>query len=130
MVLHQGAILALVEVHMDPEVAMVHHQEAATETQEAASVVLRLDGMAEDGATMAHLDRECEVHHRLDTAQIPTTDPKAVWHLLSDSDHLLINLLQEGPRPAAIWLSARLSRWTSVLAAHQMRHLIKFRLTG
>ena len=123
MVLLEGAL-------MGPEVAMAH-QEAAM-VLEVASVAAHhlLDGMAVDAAAMAHKDLDLADHLHLDMVQTLTTALKVAWRPSNDSVPLpcRISLLEEDLRPAVARLSARLSRWTNVMAAHQMRHLIKFLL--
>lgn len=127
---HLVATVLLEEVLMDLEVAMAH-QEAAM-VPEVASVAAHhlLDGMAVDAAAMAHKDLDLADHLHLDMVQTLTTVLKAAWLLSKDSapTPCKISLLEEDLRPAVARLSARLSRWTNVLAAHPTRYLIKFRL--
>jgi hypothetical protein len=115
---------------MGPEVAMVHHQEATTAHEEASVAALHLpDGMVEDAAAMAPLDRDLEDHHHPGMLQTRTTDLKVVWHLLNDSDHLKTNSWPGGLRSAVILVLVKRLKWMSVLAARLMRYPIKCRLT-
>jgi len=116
---------------MDLEVAMAH-QEAAT-VLEAVSVAVPhpLVGTVEDVAVMVPRDLDPEARLHLDMVPTLTTVLKVAWLLSSDSVPIpcKINLLEEDLRPAVARLLDRLSRWTSVLAVHLMRHPITSHLT-
>lgn len=91
---------------------------------------LLLDGTVEDAAVTVPRVLDLADHLHLDMVQTLTTALKVAWRPSNDSVPLpcRISLLEEDLRPAVARLSARLSRWTNVMAAHQMRHLIKFLL--
>jgi hypothetical protein len=118
------------EVLTDLEVDMAH-QEVVT-VLEVVSVAAHhlLDGMVEDVAVTVPRVLDLADHLHLDMVQTLTTALKVAWRPSNDSVPLpcRISLLEEDLRPAVARLSARLSRWTNVMAAHQMRHLIKFLL--
>lgn len=116
------AVTALHGVDTGQEVVMAH-REVAMVPEEASVVVLRLPaGTEEVVAAMALpvvwvLDLVGRLHH-LAMAQTPTTGLKAAWHCRDRLPHKS-NLLQGVLRLAVTLLSARPSRWTSALAAHQ-----------
>lgn len=126
------AVTALHGVDTGPEVVMAR-REVAMAPEEDSVAVLRLPaGMEEvEAATVLPvvwvLDLVGRLHHQA-MAQIPTTGLKAVWHYRDRLPHKS-NLLREGLRQAVTLLSARLSRWTSVLAAHPVSFLSRSRPT-
>ena len=131
MVLHLVATALLEEVPTDLGVDMAH-QEAVT-VLEVVSVAahLLLDGTVADVAVTVLKGLDLADHLHLGMVQILTTVLRVAWLLSNDSapTPCKINSLEEVLHPAVARLSARLSKWTNVLAAHQMRYLIKFHLT-
>jgi hypothetical protein len=115
---------------MDLEVAMVHQEAAMVPVVVSVAAHHLLDGMVEDVAVTVPKDLDLADHLHLDMVQTLTTVLRAVWLLSKDSapTPCKISLLEGDLRPAVAKLSARLSRWTNVLAAHPTRYLIKFRL--
>ena len=116
---------------MGPEVATVH-QEAAMAPEVVSVAAHHLpDGMAEDVAATVPRVLDLADHLHLGMVQTLTTVLKVALHLWNDSalTPCKINSLEEDLRPAVARLSARLSRWTNLLAARPMRYLIKFLLT-
>jgi hypothetical protein len=118
------------EVLTDLEVDMAH-QEVVT-VLEVVSVAAHhlLDGMVEDVAVTVPRVLDLADHLHLDMVQTLTTALRVAWRPSNDSVPLpcMISLLAEDLRPVVARLSARLSRWTNVMAAHLMRHLIKYLL--
>ena len=127
---HLVATALLEEAPMDLEVAMVHQEAAMVPVVVSVAAHHLLDGMVEDVAVTVPKDLDLADHLHLDMVQTLTTALKVAWRPSNDSVPLpcRISLLEEDLRPAVARLSARLSRWTNVMAAHQMRHLIKFLL--
>jgi hypothetical protein len=118
------------EVLTDLEVDMAH-QEVVT-VLEVVSVAAHhlLDGMVEDVAVTVPRVLDLADHLHLDMVQTLTTALRVAWRPSNDSVPLpcMISLLAGDLRPVVARLSARLSRWTNVMAAHLMRHLIKYLL--
>jgi hypothetical protein len=74
--------------HTVLEAVMVHRREVAMGLEEASVEALpRLDGMAEDVADMALLERDPDLVDRLhqDTEPTLTTDLRVEWHLSTDN---------------------------------------------
>jgi len=131
MDLHLVDTALLEEVLMDLEVATAHQEAAMVLEVVSVAVLHLLAGMAGDVADTVPKDLDLADHLHPDMVQTLTMAPKVAWLLSNDSalTPCKINLLEEDLRPAVARLSAKLSRWTNVLAAHLMRHLIKFHLT-
>jgi hypothetical protein len=129
MVHHLVATALLEEVLMDLEVDTAL-QEAVMVLEVVSVAAHLLDGTVEDAAVTVPRVLDLADHLHLDMVQTLTTALKVAWRPSNDSVPLpcRISLLEEDLRPAVARLSARLSRWTNVMAAHQMRHLIKFLL--
>jgi len=131
MVLHLVDTALLEEVLMDLEVATAHQEAVMVLEVVSVAALHLLVGMAGDEADTVPRDLALADHLHLGMVQTLTTALKVAWLLSNDSapTPCKINLLEEDLRPAVARLSAKLSRWTNVLAAHLMRHLTKFRLT-
>ena len=118
------------EVLMDLEVATAHQEAVMVLEVVSVAAHLLLDGMVEDVAVTVPRDLGLVDLLPLDMVQTLTTALRVAWPPSNDSVPLpcRISLLAEDLRPAVARLSARLSRWTNVMAAHLMRHLIKYLL--
>jgi hypothetical protein len=130
MVHHLVATALLEEVLMDLEVDTALQEAVMVLEVVSVAAHLLLDGTVEDAAVTVPRVLDLADHLHLDMVQTLTTALKVAWRPSNDSVPLpcRISLLAEDLRPAVARLSARLSRWTNVMAAHQMRHLIKFLL--
>jgi hypothetical protein len=115
---------------MDLEVATAHQEAVMVLEVVSVAAHLLLDGMVEDVAVTVPRDLGLVDLLPLDMVQTLTTALRVAWPPSNDSVPLpcRISLLAEDLRPAVARLSARLSRWTNVMAAHLMRHLIKYLL--
>ena len=128
---HLVATVHLEEALMDLEVATAHQEVVMVLEVVSVAALHLLDGMAGDVAVTVPKDLGLADRLHLDMVQTLTTVLKVAWPLSNDSvpTPCKINSLEEDLRPAVARLSAKLSRWTNVLAAHPTRYLIKFRLT-